>query len=137
MAKITLYQNDEPFCLWCDRTKPATKAGWIEHRISHDTQAHFCSKKCLAQATLKGRGVVLDIPKLAARRRRKERGAMKAHFKEILEMDRLDDKDFSVFFLALSAKQKQVLACMGLGSLMGRFRRNPKKMLAEIERVKG
>lgn len=49
----------------------------------------------------------------------------------------MDTNDMSVFFLAMSAKQKQTLACIGLGSLMGRFSRNPKKILAELDRVRG
>jgi hypothetical protein len=73
---------------------------------------------------------------LAARQRQKERREIKEQFKEILEKDRMDEKDFATFFLAMSAKQKRLLAVMGLGSLIGKFYRNPKKILAEIERLK-
>jgi hypothetical protein len=133
MATITIHESSVPYCLWCDSTSPATKAGWIEYRLSLNLKVHFCSKKCLASATFKGRGVVLDFRKLAVRQRQKDRADVKTRFKEILEKDRMDIKDFPVFFLAMSAKQKKALACIGLSSLLGRFYRNPKKILTELD----
>ncbi|MDR1176626.1 MAG: hypothetical protein LBK83_14275 [Treponema sp.] len=135
MTKTTIRESSEPFCLWCDRTKPATKAGWIEHHLTHFT-VYFCSKNCLTSATLDGKGIILDAGKLGLHHKQKKRAAAKALFKEILEKDRMDPKDMPAFLLAMSAKQKQVLACVGLASLMGRCYRNPKKILAEIDRLK-
>jgi hypothetical protein len=138
MAKITIRQVSKPYCLWCDSTEPATKAGWIEHHLpSSGLKVHFCSKKCLASATYQGKGKILDAGKIGDHYKQKERTAIKTQFKKILEKDRMDENDFSIFFLAMSTKQKQTLACIGLAALMGRFFHNPKKILAEIDRVKG
>jgi hypothetical protein len=83
-----------------------------------------------------GRGIALDVHKMAARQRQKERRAVKAQFKVILEKDKVDEKDYPAFFLGMTAKQKQTLALIGLASLMGRFFRNPKRVLAELNRIR-
>jgi hypothetical protein len=48
----------------------------------------------------------------------------------------MDEKDYAVFFYAMSAKQKHALALMGLGGLIAKHFRNPKMILAEIDRLK-
>jgi hypothetical protein len=126
----------KPFCLWCDRPKPATKAGWIEHFLSPDFKVCFCSKKCLIAATFKGKGKSLDVCKIRARQKQKERKTISEQFKKILNKNRMDENDYAIFFQAMSAKQKHVLALLGLGGLIAKCFRNPKRILAEIDRVK-
>jgi hypothetical protein len=136
MAKITIQKKSKPYCLWCDSTKPATKAGWVERPLTRDFTVYFCSKKCLTTATVNGRGEVLDVCKIAARQKQKERKAVKVQFQEIIKKNRMDEEDYAIFFQGMSAKQKQALALMGLGGLIAKCFRNPKKILAEIDRLK-
>jgi hypothetical protein len=137
MSTITINEKAGPYCLWCGSTKPAAKAGWIEHSLPSGAgiKFHFCSRKCLASATLSGKGRTLDIGRIAAHRQQKERRQILSRFKEILQKDRMSESDFPVFFLALSAKQKRTLALIGLTSMATGFARNPKRILAEINRL--
>jgi hypothetical protein len=133
MAVIRIRKNDKPCCLWCDSEKPATKAGWIEHPLGGgEITVYFCSKKCLKAASYKGRGGSLDGRKLAARQRQKERGAMKAQFREILKKDKMDEEDYVPFFMSLSEKQKQQLSYMGYGYLLGKCRGDPRNIIEEL-----
>jgi ribosomal protein L24E len=135
MATTTILKKKEPYCLWCDSAKPATKAGWIKYLFSNGTAVRFCSKKCLASATLGGKGKILDAGKIAALFRRRKRSAVSARLKRVLEKDRMDEEDYGPFFGGLGAKQKRTLALVGLATLMGQFFYNPEKILAEIDRI--
>jgi hypothetical protein len=133
MAKVTIHQKANPFCLWCLSEKPATKTGWIKLPLG-DTgyKAHFCSKKHLAAATVQGKGILLDACKLKARQRQNERKEEAAKFRELIKKDKLGKDDFGFFFNGLSAKQRKVLSYIGFGHLLGQCFCNPRKMLEKI-----
>jgi hypothetical protein len=132
LSEKTIPEKSEPVCLWCGAAKPATKAGWIKHTLSHGIEVFFCSKKHLASATLSGNGKTLDIGKIAVHQTQKERGAILTRFRAVLGKDRMDENDYAVFLRGLNNKQKHTLALIGQAALMKQFRFNPGKILAEI-----
>ena len=121
-------------CFWCKSQTPKTKKGWIPYYFQNFPQNSllFCSKKCLSSATVDGKGKCLSVNKIAVKQRRdnKKKNSLKMH--ELMQKEQLNNADTVQLFLRLSAKQKKVLALIGLAQMSWAAHGNPEKLLNEI-----
>ena len=104
-------------CLWCGSEIANTKEGWVPfhfHNKNVPEIIFFCSKKHLAAATYQGKGLCLDINKIAKNQRNINKKKESAQMAEIMQKEKLDKKDMQQLFLCLTAKQKKALALIGL-----------------------
>ena len=124
-------------CLWCGSETAKTTKGWIPFRAHNKTVPdifHFCSKKCQAAATYKGKGTTLDLNKLAEKHRRNNQKKKSTKINKIMQKGKLSNEDLTQLFLCLTAKQKKVLSLIGLAQTSWLVERNPVELLKKNRR---
>jgi hypothetical protein len=123
-------------CFWCGNATPKTKNGWVQYPLrSIGTAILFCSKKCLAAASVKGQGKCLDANKIAAKQRRHQQKEKAEIMSDLMRKEKLGNEDLAVMTQCLSAKQKKVLAIVGLANMSWAVHGNPKQLMVNIHKM--
>jgi hypothetical protein len=126
------------YCLWCFKEKKQDEPGWFN--FPEPSDFFFCSEECLNHATVKRRGLkCIDFGKVEKHARQLQRDlnlAKKMQIKvSLLRQKKLNKEDLSVLFNVLTAKQKTVLALIGLTHLSWSVHNEPEKLMAEIDNL--
>jgi len=121
-------------CFWCGSETPKTKKGWLLYSFTHHQvpDIDFCSKECLAAATVDGKGTCLDANKLAAKQSRITRKKKIDTLSNLTQKEKLCNEDLAQLYGCLNAKQRKFLAVVGLANISWMVHGVPKQIMAKI-----
>jgi len=120
-------------CCWCGSKSAKQKTGFIPYHFSHiDKTVYFCSKKCLSEATIDGKGKILDAEKWAMKKCRDIQKQKLDIKNALMQKDKLSNEDLGTLFSCLSAKQKKLLAVVGLANISWSVHGNPVQLIKKI-----
>jgi len=124
------------FCLWCFKEKLDGESWFFEFDQSSDF--HFCSKKCLTAASVKrGKDKHIDMEKIRKHAgkllREKKRCWKTKDMTRLMAQEKIGNEDIPLLFSLLTARQKKVLAIVGLSNLSWSVHGNPNQLMEKIE----
>ena len=115
----------------CCGGKPEGKDGWISFTTFLGT-IYFCSMNCLTSGIFCNKRKHTDAKKIITRYRQNNKKEKASKWNALMQKKELSYADLVPFFECLTAKQKKVLALIGLVHSSCDVNKNPQLLLDKI-----